>query len=150
MSEGISKVGKRQRSNIPVTIHEDSQGGWNVGLPSLLRHSVQRGRQSCQLYTPAALYPQENSSVLISVRGWMDPRATDCGQKEQVARKFPRTLLGIEPGTSHLVAQCLNQLQDTLNRNVQFSHHEHLVSHHYDLRHLFRCVDVKSHCIVYR
>jgi len=70
--------------------------------------------------------------------------------RRKVARKFPRTLLGIEPGTSHLVPQCVNQLQGTLNRSVQFSHREHLVSHHYDLTHLSRFVAVKSFCSVHR
>jgi len=146
LAEGISKAGKRQRSNFPVISHEDSEGGWNVGLPSLLWHSVLRGRQGCQLYSITALYTQDNSSVLISVRRWVNPRATECGQKE----KIPRTLLGIEPGTSHLVPQCLNQLQDAHSRSVQFSHHEYLVSHHCDLTHLSRCVAVKSFCAVYR
>ena len=36
LAEGIGKVGKRRRSNFPVIGHEDSEGGWNIGLPSLL------------------------------------------------------------------------------------------------------------------
>jgi len=40
----------------------------------------------------------------------MDPRATENGQKER-ATNFPRAVQGIEPGTSHLLAQCLNQMR---------------------------------------
>jgi len=58
----------------------------NVRLPSLLWHSVQPG----QLYSPAALYPQGNSLLLISVRGWVDTTATECGQKEHVTWKRPK------------------------------------------------------------
>jgi hypothetical protein len=49
-------------------------GGLNVGLPSLLWHSAQLGRQNCQLFEPAALYPQGNSLVLYAVRCWVDSR----------------------------------------------------------------------------
>jgi len=60
--------------------------------------------QSCKRYASAIFYHQGNPLVLISVRGWVEPRATECGQKEEVTSKFPRTLLGIESGTSRLVA----------------------------------------------
>jgi len=35
--------------------------------------------QSCELYAPAAPRSQGNFSVLFSVRGWVDPRTTECG-----------------------------------------------------------------------
>jgi hypothetical protein len=58
---------------------------------------------------PAALYLQGNSWVLISVRGWVDPKATECGQRYWVTWKYSRTPPGIGPGTSRLVTQCFNQ-----------------------------------------
>ena len=62
-----------------VSRHKDSKGRWKVGLPSLLWYSAQLGQQCCQVKVPDALYHQGNSLVSISVRGWVDPRATECG-----------------------------------------------------------------------
>jgi hypothetical protein len=46
--------------------------GWGSHI---FRHSPHRCRQDCQPYAPAALYPPGRFLVLISVRGWVDPRA---------------------------------------------------------------------------
>ena len=55
--------------------------GQALRVPGRLRFpdfkTIGTGRwQGCQPYAPAALYPQEIFPVLISVRGWVDPRAT--------------------------------------------------------------------------
>ena len=51
-----------------VTSHEDSEGRWSVGLPSLFLYTAQIGWQICQFYAQAAPYPQGNSLVFTSVK----------------------------------------------------------------------------------
>jgi hypothetical protein len=81
-----------------IPAHEDSYGNEIWGFSSQIWHSAEFLAPG-----PAAIYPQRNSLVLISVRGGVDCWAAESRKTDGMGhfKKFPRTLPGIEPRTSH-------------------------------------------------
>jgi hypothetical protein len=96
----------KAREKLKLLMETETGEGFNVGLPFVLWHSTQLGRQSCQLHAPAALYPWH--SFLLEAE--QTPGLLNADRRNRSLEKFPRILPGIEPGTSRLVAHCLNQL----------------------------------------
>jgi hypothetical protein len=82
-------------------------GVWDSQISRQLAH--EDGKFVSPSHWLPLLYPQEIFLVLISFRGWFDPRAIV--RPEGLCQwKIPVTPLGIEPATFWLVVQCLSQL----------------------------------------
>jgi hypothetical protein len=101
---------------IPVTGQEGPEGCETSRLPHFFRQAAHRWRWGCQ---PAALYLPGRVLVLISFRGWVDPR--DLMRLEVLGHLTNAiTSSGIEPATFRFVAYASTNY-DTACPLVSFS-----------------------------
>jgi hypothetical protein len=98
----------------------DREGQSGCEASTCFGQSAQRWLRGCQSYAPVALYPAGRFLVLVSVRGWVNPKAI--ARLEGLHKlKNPITLSVIKLATFRLVAQCLNQLQNIIvKEDIQF------------------------------
>jgi hypothetical protein len=85
----------------------------DVGVPECLKNQHMKvaklsALRTCSLYLPPP--PREIPLVLISVRGWVDPR-TIVRSKGWSQRKISVTPSGIETATFRFLVRCLKQMR---------------------------------------
>jgi len=98
---------KDEGKAIPVQGWTNPEGSWRLKLP---KFQDNRHMARSLAHVPAAFNPKEIFLVLISVRGWVDPRGIV--RLEGLCQcKFSMTPSRIEPATFRLVAQYLHQLR---------------------------------------
>jgi hypothetical protein len=101
---------------IPVEASTDPDGSWSLRFPDF--ETIGKWKWlGCQPYAPAAIIPNGIYLVLISVRGWVENRASVLPEVFW-KRNFPMTPSRIQTATFRLWAHCLNQLA-LVNQNTK-------------------------------
>jgi len=102
---------KKKGKAVPLQVWSGPEGSRKLRFVSWQRHRMVVRWSALRT---GRLYPQEMFLVLISVRGWVDPRAIGLCQW-----KLPMTQTGIEPATSRFVALHLNNCATAVPKNTE-------------------------------
>ena len=107
------EVVKRTHKSFPLQAWRGPDGSRRFRFPDSKQLVHENGNDST--LRTGRLYPQEIFLVVISVRGWINPRAI-VRPKGLRQWKIPMTPPGIEPATFRLVAQFLNRLRHRVSQ----------------------------------
>jgi hypothetical protein len=97
----------KERYSYPCNRPWKPIGLWDVEVPIFSRKSAHRWPWGCQPYAPAALNPQGRFLVVISLKSWVDPKATVRMKELGELKKYIYTSPGLGPATFRVVALLL-------------------------------------------